>query len=75
MMCSRGPSYTFYVFRRAEGDEAWCCRQCRQSYDMEAIEQRLVLALNQHVRTYELQVGLKRVVMRLESCKYQDTWL
>ncbi|KAF5838378.1 hypothetical protein DUNSADRAFT_2987 [Dunaliella salina] len=41
--------------RRAEGDEAWCCRQCRQSYDMEAIEQRLVVALNQHVRTYELQ--------------------
>jgi len=49
------PSASAAGNRRAEGDEAWCCRQCRQSYDMEAIEQRLVLALNQHVRTYELQ--------------------
>jgi len=42
--------------RRGEDDEAWSCRQCRQGYDMEAIEQRLVIALNQYVRSYELQV-------------------
>ena len=42
--------------RAAEEGDAWSCRQCKQAYDMEAIEQRMVVALNQHVRAYELQV-------------------
>lgn len=46
----------FYYRRGVDEGEAWSCRQCKQGYDMEAIEQRLVVALNQHVRAYELQV-------------------
>ena len=44
--------------RRSSG--TWSCRQCRQAYNMAALEQRLVEALNQHVQAYELQVRRAR---------------
>ena len=41
----------------AQGGSGWACRECGQHYHMPSIERRLVAALQQHVREYQLQVG------------------